>query len=494
MAQPIVRWKLTLLLVGLASVVVIIYESVEHFEVHYLGLPSGRSWMEEVLYRIPPWGIAALGAILCGYGYMVLANRRYNQSVGRLVAACRSDETLSTEQIPTCSFTLQDDHMHALAEVMESYAARHRKTLEDLRKANDYLYSIIKESPAAIYILDLEGRIIQVNPAFESLYGYPWEAVKHSIELIVPERLAGEPLRLIERVRSGHPVNGYETWRRTSDGREIQVSLTISPIRGVGGDMEALAVICRNITEHKETEERLRRSEKLSVVGQLAAGVAHEIRNPLTTLRGFVQLFRQKNIGKSIHLDLMLEELDRINLIVSEFIVLSKPHLNQYLIKDVGVLLQDMVRFMEPQANLSNIMMETWIEPTLPKIRCEENQLKQVFLNIIKNGMEAMPDGGTITLEARRAEQGYILIRIRDRGMGIPEELLTRLGEPFITSKEHGTGLGIMVSQQILANHKGQMVIRSELGKGTCVDILMPEDFEHGLDHDSFNQKAAKPA
>lgn len=494
MAHPIVRWKLTLSIIGLATLVIVIYELVERVEFMLAGGNFLEGWTGGFLFRVAAWGAAAVVAAICGYWYAGDAQRKYRCAAERLKQICEEEVVPVADSFAPVSLSLAADHLNALMELVESYAVRHRRLVAELRKANDYLYSIIKESPAAIYILDLEGRVMQVNSAFESLYGYTGDEVRDSISLIVPERLAGETDRLIERIQAGYAVNGYETWRRTSEGKEVQVSLTISPIRGESGRLEALAIISRNITERKETEERMRRSEKLSVVGQLAAGVAHEIRNPLTTLRGFVQLFRQRNIGKEVHLELMLEELDRINLIVSEFIVLAKPHLNQYMIKDIGALLKDMVRIMEPQANLSNIMLESRIDPVLPKIRCEENQLKQVFLNIIKNGMEAMPGGGILTLEARSVEPDRVLIRIRDRGVGIPEELLTRLGEPFLTNKEHGTGLGIMISQQILANHQGQMMIRSEMGKGTCVDILLPVDFESWLEAAPASQQEGKLA
>ncbi|WP_438444533.1 ATP-binding protein [Gorillibacterium sp. sgz5001074] len=480
MAHPAVRWKLILFLLGFLSLIIGILELVGYLGPLLSGTPEKWNWTRRSLVFSAAWVLSVAGAWTLGRWVAQSTGRKHRTALERLFRFCESVGMPASERPLSNDALLESEHLHALADVLETYSQRHLQMLEDLRKSNGFLYSIIKESPAPIYIMDIEGRIIQVNPAFESLYGYSGEGILESH--ILPERLSGETEKLIQHIQSGSEINGYETFRRTSEGKEVQVSLTISPIRGDAERLEALAVISRNITERKETEEKLRRSEKLSVVGQLAAGVAHEIRNPLTTLRGFVQLFRQRDIGKPVHLDLMLEELDRINLIVSEFIVLAKPHLNQYLIKDVKALLQDMIRIMEPQAHLSNIILETRFDEGLPKIRCEENQLKQAFLNIIKNGMEAMPGGGVISLEARRAEQDCVLIRIRDQGTGIPEEVLSRLGEPFVTSKDHGTGLGIMISQQILANHRGQMIIRSEWGKGTCVDILLPEDFERWME------------
>jgi PAS domain S-box-containing protein len=365
--------------------------------------------------------------------------------------------------------------------LLNNYADMHAGIVESLKRSNSFWVSLIEHSTDAIYVMDLDGRIYRTNPAFEALYGYNADELTGTRQPFVPEHLHKEYQELIRQVKNGGEVSGYETVRRNKSGSEVHISLTLSPVLLDDGQLVALASISRNITERKETEELLRRSEKLSVIGQLAAGVAHEIRNPLTTLRGFVQLLKHRQAGNAEHMDLMLEELDRINFIVSEFIILSKPHLNQFLFKDPTELLTDLIRILEPQSNMSGVRLEMRFASDIPRIRCEENQLKQVFLNVIKNGMEAMPEGGVVKVEAANLESGRILIRFTDHGAGIPEDMLTRLGEPFLTNKANGTGLGIMVSQQIVANHKGRMIIRSELGKGTCVDIVLPVDFEHML-------------
>lgn len=362
---------------------------------------------------------------------------------------------------------------------------------DHLKHSSSFWFSYIEHNGDAIYFMDLEGRVRRVNPAFEALYGFTEEEVARAGRtLFVPARLLDEFDGLVERVKAGCEVSGYETLRVTNSGREIHVSLTLSPVLQEGGEVVALVAVSRDITARKETENLLRRSEKLSVIGQLAAGVAHEIRNPLTTLRGFVQLQKQRQTGNQEHLELMLEEIERINFIISEFIILSKPHLNQFGFKDMTLMLTDLFRFLEPQFNLNNIRLEAKLEQSLPNIRCEENQLKQVFLNVIRNSMESMPDGGVVRVEAARVTSGKVMVRITDDGIGMPQELLIRLGEPFLTSKENGTGLGIMVSQQIVANHKGRMVIRSQIGKGTCVDIVLPMDFEEMSAEEADRERA----
>jgi PAS domain S-box-containing protein len=498
MKRTAYRWKLTFIIIGAIGFILTVEAVILAVVLSLDNSEAGLGLLEILLLHAGVVGACLLGFSIWSYWIAGKTVAKLLECIARIRSlgmSFNSDDALPLKQGYLWGRTPVD----MLMNLVEQQTIRHLQTHQELKRANGFLQSMIRHNTVAIYIISLEGRVMMVNPAFEELFGYSREELQDSLDPIVPERLKGEASQLIEQVRSGIPVNGYETKRRTSDGREIHISLTLSPVLNDNGELAALAAISRNITDRKTTEEKLLRSEKLSVVGQLAAGVAHEIRNPLTTLRGFVQLLRQRNTAANPeHLELMLKELDRINFIVSEFIVLSKPHLNQYMFKDLTCLLHDLARLLEPQANLGGIVLDTRLEPELPMIRCEENQLKQVFLNVIKNGMEAMPDGGVVTMEACRVDSGRVLVRISDSGVGIPEDLLAKLGEPFVTNKVEGTGLGVMISQRIIANHKGQMSIRSELGKGTSVDIMLPIDFEHVklevLPYICPIEKAEKPA
>lgn len=255
----------------------------------------------------------------------------------------------------------------------------------------------------------------------------------------------------------------------------MEVSVSTAPVRDEAGEITALISVSRDITNRNRMEELLRRSEKLTTVGQLAAGVAHEIRNPLTTLRGFLQLQQQSNKLNHRHLDLMLSELDRINLIVGEFLILAKPQAVHFQDRDVRFILGDVISLLDSQAHLHGVEFVLRASSDSAMVHCEENQLKQVFINVLKNGMEAMPNGGSIYIKLKLDEQAKrVRIEIRDEGIGIPEEMMPKLGEPFFTNKESGTGLGLMVSQRIIQSHKGMMDIKSALNRGTTVIIELP--------------------
>lgn len=235
--------------------------------------------------------------------------------------------------------------------------------------------------------------------------------------------------------------------------------------------------VMRDLTDHKENEERIIRSEKLSVIGQLAAGVAHEIRNPLTALKGFTQLLRTKYVDHSYYFDIMGNEIDRINLIVNEFMTLAKPHFSSFQYNDVNKLLRSVLSILDTQATLLNIQVVYSSVEDAPKVYCNENQLKQVFLNLIKNAFESMHNGGVVKIQLQYdLSMKIIHVMIQDEGMGMPESVRKRIGEPFLTTKEKGTGLGLMVTSRIIEEHHGKMEITSEEGKGTTIDVQIPFD------------------
>ncbi|MEK0313488.1 PAS domain S-box protein [Cohnella sp. 56] len=425
------------------------------------------------------------------------------------------------------------DRVNTMAGNLSSYTNRLRDAAEELRSTKQYLESFVHHSSDAIHVADPAGQLMQLNAAFERMYG--WTAAEALGRRLpeVPEDQQAAFEQIMKSVVNGGAVADYETVRYRKDGSLIDVSITISPVRDESGSVVGIASISRNITERKHTEEMLRRSEKLSMVGQLAAGVAHEIRNPLTTLRGFVQLQQQTGRITAHHLDTMLAELDRINFIVGEFLVLSKPQAVRYQLVDIRSIMKETMSLLEAQALMNNVQFELSQPDSLPLLNGEPNQLKQVLLNVLKNGMEAMPEGGTLRIgiseeypaqaaeveaaeseaaagrlpdggagdervakskadegSMAQGEAGYaghhaaatvpvngaaaVLIAIEDEGFGISEEELKHLGEPFYSNKATGHGLGLMVSQQILSGHKGSIRYKSTLGQGTRVEIRLP--------------------
>ncbi|WNB93013.1 PAS domain S-box protein [Bacillus sp. NEB1478] len=244
------------------------------------------------------------------------------------------------------------------------------------------------------------------------------------------------------------------------------------PITNDEGEIYRIAGITEDITDLKEKEELLRKSDKLTVVGELAAGIAHEIRNPLTSIKGFVQLMKPDM--DDLHSEIILSEMDRIESIITEFLVLAKPHQDTvFQHRNVNEFIKQTITLLDSEANLNNVQFETNLRQ-VPDILCEGNQIKQVIINVIKNAIESMLYGGNITVETGVYDEGYVFIKVTDQGVGIGEDRLARLGEPFYSNKEKGIGLGLMVSLKIIENHHGNITFESKLDFGTTVTLLLP--------------------
>lgn len=261
-----------------------------------------------------------------------------------------------------------------------------------------------------------------------------------------------------------------QTWRAL-DGRIVETQVLALPV--IFEHQRAAQLVIYDVSNQKHTENLLIQSEKLSAVGQLAAGIAHEIRNPLTALKGFLQLLSSDNDNRNQkYFDIMLDELGRIEMIASELLMLAKPQANMLKMQQVQTSMERVLEVMETQAVLNNVVIIREFM-VCSSIRYEENQMKQVFLNLVKNAIEAMPSGGCITVRIEERDK-YVVIAFKDEGHGISPEILPRLGQPFFTTKQSGTGLGLMVTRKIVQNHNGLLEFYSEANMGTTVMVKLP--------------------
>ncbi|WP_409346420.1 ATP-binding protein [Paenibacillus sp. MBLB4367] len=265
-----------------------------------------------------------------------------------------------------------------------------------------------------------------------------------------------------------------EALLQRKDGTDFPVSLSVNPIDNDSRN-DGYVIVFRDITEEKRIEELLLRSEKLSVVGQLAAGLAHEIRNPLTSVKGFLQLLQSGSqpVNLNNYTGIMLTELTRIEMIVSEFIILSKPHMMKVTAADLTLLMQSALTTLETTAADHHVRFDTDFPASTTLFPCEIQQMQHAFIHLIENGIEAMPLGGTLTIRMKELPDS-LSIQIGDEGPGIEQAHLAKLGEPFYTTKSDGIGLGLMVSIKIIEMHRGIVDIVSEVGKGTNVHIKLP--------------------
>jgi two-component system, sporulation sensor kinase A len=231
-------------------------------------------------------------------------------------------------------------------------------------------------------------------------------------------------------------------------------------------------LVLRNINERKKQEELLKASEKLAVVGQIAAGIAHEIRNPLTSIKGFIQMMNEDS-KKEHYYDVIMSEIDRINQVTNDFLILAKPQAQNFRVCPLNQIISDVILLMQPEALLHNVEFTYLPYDEELQLLCDRNELKQVFINILKNSIEAMPTGGYITIQTFPIDN-KVQIEIRDSGIGIPKERIANIGQPFYTLKEKGTGLGLMTTIKIIEKHNGTFQLQSEEGNGTTITIEFP--------------------
>ncbi|MDQ0154089.1 PAS domain-containing sensor histidine kinase [Robertmurraya andreesenii] len=359
-------------------------------------------------------------------------------------------------------------HMTILRNVTDSY-----KMEQELRKREAKFRSIFECSIEGIILWNNQFEIVDVNPAVEELLNETKHALigQSILSILARNKMTREHIKEQIQLHKYTEQSSGILSLTLRNGENLDVEY--STRRNVFSKLNLTTF--RDITAKLKMEEQLRKSDTLSVIGQLAAGIAHEIRNPLTALKGFIQLLEDMiKEDHSMYFSVIKSELNRIDSIINEFLILAKPKVVQYIDSDIVNIMKDTIELLKPQAVLHNVQFKFEVEDEIPTIVCEPNQLKKVFINLIKNAIEVMPNGGFITINLRLLEGKEILISIQDEGEGIPPEKLQMLGEPFYTTKEKGTGLGLMVSYQIIDEHNGQIEIESVQGKGTTFLIRLP--------------------
>ncbi|WP_049662456.1 ATP-binding protein [Bacillus sp. FJAT-27231] len=338
-------------------------------------------------------------------------------------------------------------------------------------KHNGFVFKFIKKNNKFIHTF-AEGDFLKKVEIPPSLI------VGKTLHELLPENQANEKQSFYEKAWSGSIIN-YEG---NINGFYYLSSLTPVIVNSQVVEVNGTAI---EITEHRKNTLKIQELEKLSLIGELAAGVAHEIRNPLTSVTGFAQMIKELSNDKTIdhYIEIVLTELNRINAIVNEFIFIAKPKENMKTREtDIKALVSHVVEFMKPQATLNGVHLIESIhfDQTLT-IQCDPNQITQVLMNLIQNAIEATTDPSTqeIVISLKNGHSDSFLIEITDKGSGISQERQKRLFEPFYTTKEKGTGLGLMMCKRIIENHNGTIEINSQLGEGTTVRINLPTVFDH---------------
>jgi PAS domain S-box-containing protein len=345
---------------------------------------------------------------------------------------------------------------------------------KQLAQSKQQYKSLFEYNPDIVYMIKLNGTITNLNSSFEAITSFKRDDfIGRKITDVLPKRYKHYLTKFLSSFATEIMPSQFEIKIPHANGNTLTIQCTSLPIV-VDGNITGIIGYGKDVTALRLTEERLRRTEKLSVVGELSASVAHEIRNPLTSLKGFVQMLQSEDTAHQLYYQIMLDELNRINDIVGELLLLAKPQVIKYTKVELQKLLNDVISLLSTEATLYNVEIDASFPETNLVIDCEPNQLKQMLINIIKNSIEATSVGGMISIVLKQTGEDHIAIIVKDNGCGISKERLARIGEPFYSSKEKGTGLGLTVSFKIVQAHKGSIHFESQKNQGTTVHISLP--------------------
>ena len=350
---------------------------------------------------------------------------------------------------------------------------------EQLVNERNFAENVVQSSPNCILVVNCDGTIRTVNPMTQSIFG------------LAPEKVIGrmaadvfdDPLgKIIRDALAGQMSDSHEIVIKRKGGARTVLDVSTSQLKSQDGTVLGAVLIATDLTEVKKTDEWMRRVDRLSSLGQLSAGVAHEIRNPLASINFNIQL-----LSKRVPLDEKsrrivensLAGVDRIKGLVKGMLDFSRPAPPQLKKESIHRALEDAVALMDSQFAKHGIRVVMNLADEVPDIVFDNRQIQQVFVNILLNAMQAMPEGGTVTIETRvggetKELSRYLSVYISDTGIGIPRENFSKIFDPFFTTKPEGTGLGLSIAHKILEQHGALMEIRSRIGQGTMFIVRFP--------------------
>ena len=347
-----------------------------------------------------------------------------------------------------------------------------------LKETLDYTRQVVANMANGLMSIDPEGRIISYNRLALELLGLKeTEVYEMNLKSVIDFKEAG-----IDSTLEGcQPVLEREFLHQQKPGALIPITLSVTPILDEKNTCTGAVIVLRDLREIKRLEKKVRHSEKLAAIGELAAGVAHEIRNPLSSIKGFARFLAHSlsdRTREKEYAEIMVKEVDRINSVVNDLLTFARPLEPELASTDLFELIEHTVRLLEIDARSRNIKIRSKINPDFNTALLDANQITQALLNLILNALQEVDDGGTVEVGANINESGTRLhIWVEDDGPGIPNDKKKKIFDPFFTTRKKGTGLGLAIVNKIVENHSGELQVESPLpGKtgGSRFTITLP--------------------
>ncbi len=371
--------------------------------------------------------------------------------------------------------------------LVASQAATIYREMTSLRNLARYTDNILHSIAAGVVTVDKNGMVATWNKRAEDIVGFPAVEVigkrySHLIRMLrVDASVRGETKRMMElTARTGKVFSRSQLCYHLPGGSDIYINLSASQLRSEAGDYLGVVVVFEDVTSEVQMKEEVERVSKLAETGQLAANIAHELRNPLASIKGAAQLLRKELPGDvmSEHgefLDMIVQEVNGLDRIATEFLEFSRVTPPDMQPVSVHAMLTRLLQFMRAYLNDQDVVVVQDLDDTLPLLPLDRSQIEQVIKNIVINAVQAMPHGGTLTVRTRLSLSGEAVdIEFADSGVGIAADKLSKICAPFFTTKTKGTGLGLAIVRKIVETHGGRLIIRSTPGEGSTFTMQLP--------------------
>ncbi|HOD35025.1 MAG TPA: ATP-binding protein [Syntrophales bacterium] len=334
--------------------------------------------------------------------------------------------------------------------------------------------SLVENMPIGLVALDGGERVMAFNVWAESILGRAaGEVIGRSAAEVLPDTCH----EILGELQRGEGVIERETECRVSVTKTVPLEVIATTLKEEGGRPQGSVILFRDLTEIRQLKAEIARSQRLASIGSLAAGVAHEIRNPLSSIKGFATYFKAKLRGDpedSRTADIMIQEVERLNRVIRQLLDLSRPMEIEKKPTRLEPLIEHTVRLADVHARKKGIIVRTEFSPEAPAVFADPDRIKQVLLNLCLNAIEAMQAGGNLTLTLGRYNEKMARLDVSDTGAGVPRGDLENIFDPYYTTKSSGTGLGLAIVHRIVEAHGGEIRVRSESGRGTTFTMLLP--------------------
>ncbi len=357
---------------------------------------------------------------------------------------------------------------------------------QELQKQLDYQNSLINDMNEWFCTYDCNYRLTYINKIAAENIGYSLEELQNMtiFDLVAPEQREYVKQKAREYKQGGVSGN-HEVLVKCKNGKETLLRVKASPITNHSGINVGL-ILADDISEQRRMEKEMTRMAQLYTVGEMAAGIGHEIRNPLTAVRGFLQLLQKSgDFGQyDCYFEIMLEEVDRANTIISEFLMLAKNRFIDLRLHNLNQIIETLYSLLQADAIMADKFVILALQK-VPDIFLDEKEIRHLVFNLVRNGLEATPAGGQVKIATWRNKE-EIILEVADQGEGIAPDIFEKLGTPFYTTKEEGTGLGLAICYGVAARHQAQIeIISSSSGSRFLVRFKMP-DTESAEDHNNW--------